>query len=77
MTQEKAREAILQSWLDLAPEQRQTEHQAAVFATKAMQRYKFPVTRGDPFQLIMHWLDPYIPQRAGLQPNLSALDSSG
>ena len=70
MRLDELRAAIIQEWLDLAPENRQSEHQAAIFATRASQRYPFDPGK-DPFSLIMHWLDPYIPQRAGEQPTLS------
>ena len=67
MKLDDVREAILQEWLNLPDERRQSEYQAALFATKAMHRYSFGLNR-DPFELIMTWLDPYIPLRAGLQP---------
>lgn len=64
---EQVRQAIIQDWLNLPPDSRQSEHQAAGFATRAAHRYPFDPEK-DPFNLIMGWLDPYIPQRAGLQP---------
>lgn len=64
---EVVRQAIIQEWLDLPPEGRQSEQQAASFVTQAARRYAFDPAK-DPFNLIMTWLDPYIPQRAGVLP---------
>jgi hypothetical protein len=65
---DEIRNVIIQEWLNLPPDSRQSEQQAANFATKAAQRHPFDPDR-DPFNLVMRWLDPYIPQRAGLLPN--------
>ena len=64
---DEVRNTIVQEWLDLDPEKRQSEEQAATFATRAIRRHGFN-PREDPFNLIMRWLDPYIDQRAGELP---------
>lgn len=64
MNTSKAREALLSDWMARAPSERQTEHQAAVFAMKAMQRYPFGGDR-DRYKTIMTWLRPNTPQWAG------------
>ena len=64
---DEIRNAIVQDWLELDDERRQTEEQAATFATRAIRRYGFD-PGADPFNLIMRWLDPYIPKRAGMPP---------
>lgn len=64
MTQSEAREAMLADWMARLPQERRTEHQAAVFTMKAMQRYPFPGDR-DRYQVIMGWLKPHTPQWAG------------
>lgn len=58
------RQATIQKWLDLAPDRRLSERQAAVFATRTANRHAFG-PESDPFELIMNWLDPYIPLRTG------------
>ena len=63
----ETRDAIVREWLERDPEKRQSEQQAATFVANAIRRHGFDPA-GDPFNLIMLWLDPYIPQRAGLLP---------
>jgi hypothetical protein len=64
VTQSEAREAMLSDWMARVPEERLTEYQAALFTTKAMQRYPFAAD-GDRHRLIMGWLKPHTPQWAG------------
>jgi len=64
---DEVRNAIIQEWLELEADRRQTEEQAATFATRAVRRHGLD-PRGDPFNLIMRWLDPHIPKRAGTPP---------
>lgn len=56
MTRTQARAAIIAEWLALPPEERRNEHQAAIFAMKAMRKYGFRCV-GDRYQLIKSWLD--------------------
>jgi hypothetical protein len=55
MTQDEARQAILAEWAALPLVKRISEHQAAVFAIKAMQRFEFRCF-GDRYQTIKGWL---------------------
>jgi hypothetical protein len=55
MTQDDARQAILTEWSSLPPLKRMSEHQAAVFAIKAMQRFQFRCF-GDRYRTIKAWL---------------------
>jgi hypothetical protein len=55
MKQDAARSIILSEWSALPEAERSTEHQAAVFAMKAMPRYSFRCA-GDPYQKIKGWL---------------------
>jgi hypothetical protein len=64
---DEVRNIIIQEWLDLEPGKRQSEQQASTFATNAIKRHGFALDP-DPFNLIMSWLDPYIPMRAGILP---------
>jgi hypothetical protein len=64
---DEVRQAIIHEWLELPPDSRQSEQQAANFVTQAARRHAFDPAK-DPFNLIMTWLDPYIPQRAGWLP---------
>jgi hypothetical protein len=52
MKQEEAKRMILTEWYKLPPEERKTEHQAAVFAFKSQSRFHFKCS-GDPYQCIM------------------------
>jgi hypothetical protein len=51
----EARATIINDWLALPPEERGSEHKVAVFAMKAMSKYKFRCA-GDRYQLIKSWL---------------------
>jgi hypothetical protein len=64
MTENDARQAMVADWMARQPQERQTEHQAAVFAMKAMQRYPLRGDR-DRYRTIMRWLKPHVPQWAG------------
>ena len=55
MTRDEARKAIQSEWAAVPPAGRETTHQAAVFAMKAMPRFDFRCGR-DRFHLIMEWL---------------------
>jgi hypothetical protein len=63
MKKEDAREQILQEWHALPEEQRRTEHQAVVFAMKALQRHQFRCW-GDRYQTTKAWLMPTVQGRA-------------
>ncbi len=58
---DEVRQAIIQEWFDLPAESRQSEEQAANFATKAARNYSFDPEM-DPFKVVMRWLNPYIAQ---------------
>ncbi|MDB5409259.1 MAG: hypothetical protein JWL84_4171 [Rhodospirillales bacterium] len=55
MTKSEAREAIQTEWLARPETKRSTEHQAAIFAMKAMQRFDFRAA-GDRYQVVKSWL---------------------
>jgi hypothetical protein len=55
MKRDAARAIILSEWSALPEAERSTQHQAAVFAMKAMPRYPFRCA-GDPYQRIKGWL---------------------
>ncbi|MDB5407708.1 MAG: hypothetical protein JWL84_2620 [Rhodospirillales bacterium] len=55
MTRTEARATIIVEWFALPPEERGSEHQAAVFAMKAMAKYDFRCA-GDRYQIIKSWL---------------------
>jgi hypothetical protein len=59
---DEVRQAIIQEWLNLPPESRQTEEQAANFVTQAARRHRFDPDK-DPFNLIMRWLAPHVPRK--------------
>jgi hypothetical protein len=52
----KARRTVIREWMSLPRERRQTEEQAAAFATQAAEKHKF--TSGDRYRRIMAWLLP-------------------
>jgi hypothetical protein len=55
MTKNEARAALRSEWLARPETKRSTEHQAAVFAMKAMQRFDFRAA-GDRYQVVKAWL---------------------
>lgn len=55
MHKREAREAILRKWQSLAASLRRNEHQAAVFALKAIARFDFRC-HGGKYELIKGWL---------------------
>ena len=48
-----ARKAIIREWMRLPKDQRQTDKQAAAFATKVMERV---ASVDNPHQTVMQWL---------------------
>jgi len=59
MEKDEAEKRIVSEWLELAAEERATEHQATVFALKKSQQYTFRC-KGDRYQSIMGWLSTHI-----------------
>jgi hypothetical protein len=59
MLKDDARKAVRPEWLALPPAERATEHQATIFAMKAMGRYLFR-SSGDPYQHIKGWLSDLV-----------------
>jgi hypothetical protein len=53
------RRMIIREWMSLPRDKRQTQEQAADFATKALERHKFRCS-GDPRQRVIGWLLPRI-----------------
>jgi hypothetical protein len=53
----EARRTVIREWMALPREQRQTEKQAAAFATKTTDKNEFACS-GDRHQRIMSWLLP-------------------
>ena len=52
-----ARRTVIREWMSLPRERRQTEEQAAAFATQAAEKHKFTCS-GDRYRRIMAWLLP-------------------
>jgi len=59
MKKGRARKAIVDEWLKLPPDKRETVHQASGFAMRAVERYKWGSV-GDPYQEIMIWLADHV-----------------
>jgi hypothetical protein len=53
----EARRTVIREWMSLPRERRQTEEQAAAFATQATEKHKFTCS-GDRYRRIMTWLSP-------------------
>lgn len=61
MTKEEARLACIRDWMALPPDERRTEHQAAVFAMRIKDRYAFRAS-GDKYQVVKGWLQRHLDQ---------------
>lgn len=61
MTKEEARLACIRDWMALPPDERRTEHQAAVFAMRIKDRYVFR-SSDDRYQVIKGWLQRFLDQ---------------
>lgn len=59
MTKDEARRVIVADWLKLPAAAREAEPQAAVFAMKALERYRWRAS-GDPYQEAMAWISAHI-----------------
>src|SRR5271165_5286161 len=53
----EARRTVIREWMSLPRQSRQTEEQAAAFATQATEKHKFTCS-GDRHRRIMAWLLP-------------------
>ena len=52
------RRKVIREWMSLPRDKRQTQEQAAAFATKAAETRAIGRSREDPYRRVMSWLSP-------------------
>ncbi len=67
MHQVNARHEIIREWRSLPKELRQTDEQAAAFATQIKDKDKFSSDSADPYQTVKGWLLCYLSLTHGME----------
>ena len=67
MHQVNARHEIIREWRSLPKELRQTDEQAATFAMRIKDKYKFSSDNADPYQTVKGWLLCYLSLTRGME----------
>ena len=60
MAKSQVRRTVIREWMSRPSDKRSSHEQAAAFAKSVVQQHKLPVSRRDPYSVVMAWLLPRI-----------------
>ena len=60
MVKSQVRRTVIREWMSRPSDKRSTHEQATAFAKSVVQKHKLPVSRRDPYSVVMAWLLPRI-----------------